>query len=40
LIEKFKKGVHEYVMGYSRWYDLDGHSIWKKCRIIAYNDQN
>jgi hypothetical protein len=36
LMKAFKIGESDYVLGYSRWYDLEGNNSWKKCRVLSY----
>jgi hypothetical protein len=37
-MEKYRIGESNYVLGYSRWYDLNGNCHWKKCRVMGYNE--
>ena len=37
-MERYKIKESNYVLGYSRWYDLSGNNNWKKCRVLGYNN--
>jgi len=39
-MSKFKIGSSDYVLGFSRWYDLEGKSCWKKCRVLRYIEES
>lgn len=37
-IYKFENS--DYVLGFSRWYDLQGKSSWKKCRVLGFDNKS
>lgn len=37
LMDRYSIKESGYVLGYSRWYDLNGASSWRKCRVLGFN---
>jgi hypothetical protein len=38
-MERHRIGESSYVLGYSRWYDLAGICLWKKCRVVGFLEE-
>jgi hypothetical protein len=38
-MDRFSIKESGYVLGYSRWYDLNGASSWRKCRVLGFNER-